>query len=224
MPSSNATTALSFIELSLDSGPGKRFAETAASIRFNDRSPDEAMDSDQTLIHRIQQDGCPVAFEQIYDRHRDFVLNVAARYCVENSDAVDVLQETMIAFSRALPTLELRVKLTTFLYSIARNCAFKANRKRRRWRVSESAETFHFHAQVDTDLTAMTPEEQSGSADRMDQIQQVIPGLAPKFQEILWLRFRDELSLNEISDRLQIPVGTVKSRLNTALNQVRKRL
>lgn len=225
MSSSNATTSSSWIPLNLDVGPDKRSAESAVDSRMRDRYQEEAMDSDQTLIQQIQQDGCPVAFEKIYDRHRDFILNVATRYCVETSDAVDVLQDTMIAFSRALPRLELRVQLTTFLYSITRNCAFKANRKRRRWRVWESVETFHFHGRGETAFTPLASSERdNGSADRIEQMLQIIPGLAAKFQEILWLRYRDELSLNEISERLEIPLGTVKSRLNTALNQIRRRL
>ncbi len=224
MPSSNAITASTLTQLCLRSRNESQSEFRQSGQERSTSQQDANMDSDQILISRIQNEGCPVAFEEIYHRHRDYILNVASRYCVETSDAPDVLQDTMIAFSRALPKLELRVQLTTYLYSITRNCAFKANRKRRRWRVWESVETFQMQTVDGELLHRETSQDSLNSSERIEQILQIIPALKPKFQEILWLRFRDDFSLSEMAERLEIPVGTVKSRLNTALNHIRKRL
>ncbi|MCB9876620.1 MAG: sigma-70 family RNA polymerase sigma factor [Planctomycetes bacterium] len=154
--------------------------------------------------------GDAAAFEALYDRHHGFVLRVARRFCGDDDEALDVLQETFAWLCRKAPGLRLRHRLTTLLYPVTRHLA--ADRRRKRARGPQPAggpgdlEQPTVELQVDGDLGDW------------------LVGLGPLQQEVLALRYADDLSLEEIAAALAVPLGTAKSRLHNALAQLRERL
>ena len=149
------------------------------------------------------------AFESLYRRHKDFILRVAIRYVRDTDLAMDVLQETfsylLMKFPPPGPGLNLSAKLTTFLYPVAKNSAITAARKAERYPSSG----------IDPD--SLMDESQSPDSD----IEILLSDLPAERREVVLLRFVDDMPLQDIAAALNIPIGTVKSRLHLAIRQLR---
>ena len=151
-------------------------------------------------------DGDSGAFEVLYLRHRDWTVNLAFRFTGDRELALDVLQEAFLYLLKKFPGFVLRAKFTTFLYPVIRNLALNARKKNQRYVL------------VDDKLEELTePVESNVEENLEDQLRMVMGNLPVQQQEVLLLRFVDDHSLNEIAEILDIPPGTVKSRLHNAL-------
>ena len=159
--------------------------------------------SDQELIQASQR-GDMQAFEQLYLRYRDWVVALAYRFCGHHDDALDVLQETFAYVVRKLPGFVLSCQFKTFLYPAVKHIAL--NRKRAS------------QAHVPLADSADPPVETARSHGR-----EVLAGLPDEQQEVVWLRFVDGMDLKDIAETMGIPLGTVKSRLHTALQTLRSK-
>jgi RNA polymerase sigma-70 factor (ECF subfamily) len=149
-------------------------------------------------------------FEVLYRRHRDWVVNLAFRFTGDHALAMDVLQETFLYFLKKFPGFTLTCQLRSFLYPAVRNLAIAARRKAERLQ-SEDGEL----PELEAPSAAPT-----GNTAR-DRLATVVASLPETHREVLLLRFVDGLSLNEIAETLEIPLGTVKSRLHNALDTLR---
>jgi RNA polymerase sigma-70 factor (ECF subfamily) len=165
---------------------------------------------DSDLIDAVNR-GDAGAFEALYWRHRDWVVNLAFRFTADHALALDVLQETFLYFLKKFPGFRLTCQLRSFLYPAVRNLSLAARRKARRLQ-SEDGELPELEAPASapTDNTVR------------DQLAAVVSALPATQREVLLLRFVDGLSLNEIAEALEIPLGTVKSRLHNTLNALRR--
>ena len=154
-------------------------------------------------------DGDPDAFEALYLRHRDWAVNLAFRFAGDRELALDLLQEAFLYLLKKFPGFTLRAKFTTFLYPVIRNLALNARKKSQRYEL------------VDDKLEELTePVEPVTEECLGDELRVVMGNLPAQQQEVLLLRFVDEHSLNEIAEILEIPPGTVKSRLHNALRSL----
>ena len=146
------------------------------------------------------------AFEALYLRHKDYVLRIALRFVPDPDTALDVLQETFAYLLKRFPPtgggLQLTAKMTSLLYPVARNTAITALRKARRFPGTGDV--------APDDLPAPEGANTGASGD----IHRVLAALPANQRETLQLRFVDDLSLGEIAEVLDIPLGTVKSRLH----------
>jgi RNA polymerase sigma-70 factor (ECF subfamily) len=159
--------------------------------------------SDAELVEACRR-GDDAAFESLYHRHRDWVVSVAYRFCGRREDALDVLQETFAYLLARLPGLVLTARFRTFLYPAIKHRALDRLRSERR--------------QVPLETEPLSSDALPG------ELRELIESLSPLHQEVVWLRFADGLDLKEIAEALQIPLGTVKSRLHTAIAALRKKL
>src|SRR2546426_7735509 len=91
--------------------------------------------SDQQLIAAING-GDTDAFEVLYHRYRDWVVNLAYRFTGDRELALDVLQETFLYFVKKFPGFKLTAQLRTFLYPAVRNLSTGIRRKAERYRSS----------------------------------------------------------------------------------------
>lgn len=151
------------------------------------------------------------AFDAIYMRYKDYVIRVGLRFVRDRDMALDVLQETFSYLLRKFPPsgdgLILTARMTTLLYPVAKNNALTLMRKADRFPASED----------------LRPDDLPGQpSSEPGDIAGVLRELTGEHREVILLRFVDDLSLDEIAEVLQIPLGTVKSRLHTAIRQLRK--
>lgn len=165
---------------------------------------------DAELVAAINQ-GNEAAFETLYLRHRDWTVNLAFRFTGDEALALDVMQETFLYLLRRFPGFQLRARLRTFLYPAVRNLSIAARRKAGRCQ-SGSGEA---------DLLASLAAPETGIAFDAD-LAMVLSTLPLQQREVVLLRFVDGFSLEEIASALEIPPGTVKSRLHNALKALRE--
>ena len=163
--------------------------------------------TDQQLIAAINQ-GDFDAFECLYRRYRDWVLRLAWRLTGNHDDALDVLQETFAYVVRRFPGFRLTASMTTFLYPAVRNLSIAANRKRRRSQGGAD------------ELEVLQAREEPGS--ERDGLETLLSTLSTVHREILLMRFVDDMNLAEIAEALDVPQGTVKSRLHHAIQSVKQ--
>ncbi|OHB85569.1 MAG: hypothetical protein A2Z38_07835 [Planctomycetes bacterium RBG_19FT_COMBO_48_8] len=167
------------------------------------------MESDQELIE-LANKGSSEAFEALYRRYRDWVYQLAWRFTGNRADALDVLQETFIYLLGKFPGFELTAAMTTFLYPVIRHVSFRIRSKSSRF---TSEEEF---------LDELAAPESGESEHYRSELAAVLIVLPDEQREVLLMRFVDDMTLQQIAAALQIPVGTVKSRLHNALRLLRK--
>jgi RNA polymerase sigma-70 factor (ECF subfamily) len=159
--------------------------------------------TDPELIAAING-GDTAAFEALYRRYRDWVVHLAARLTGDDHLALDVLQETFLYVLKKFPGFRLTAQFKSFLYPAVRNLSIAARRKAKRFQSDET------ELQSIED-TAAQPAPAAGD------LAFALEGLPEEQREVLLLRFVDGLSLGEIAAAMDIPLGTVKSRLHHAL-------
>lgn len=178
-------------------------------IRPGEESKFEQFD-DVALVARVNQ-GDEAAFAVLYHRHKGWVAGLAYRWTGDREAALDVLQETFLYFVKKFPGFQLTAKLQTFLYPAVRNLSIAARRKAGRYQ-SVNADEHKMEEEI-----APTP-----VAGEDEQIQSALALLPEAQREVLLLRFVDGLDLAEIAGAMEIPLGTVKSRMHNALETLRQ--
>ena len=167
------------------------------------------------LLIRRSQAGDEDAFAELFHKYKNLVYKTAYLMLGSTEDAEDALQEIFVRVYRSLSTFQpSKGAFTTWLYRITVNHCLNQRRKRRLFtlpldRVSPSIEH--------------TSPPESPLAEE-ETIQQALAQLSEKLRAVVILRYYHELSYAEIAQILDIPVGTVKSRLNSALRILRKEL
>ena len=167
------------------------------------------MKSDHELIELANR-GDSEAFEALYYRYRDWVYRLAWRFTANRSDTLDVLQETFAYLLGKFPGFELTAAMTTFLYPVVRHTSLRIRCKNKRFASDD---------EVLGELVAPTSQETERSRS---ELAAVLTVLSEAQREIMLMRFVDGMNLQEIADALEIPLGTVKSRLHHALQTLRE--
>jgi RNA polymerase sigma-70 factor (ECF subfamily) len=166
----------------------------------------------------LAREGEEAAFQTLYERHRNFVLRQAKRYVRQDADALDVMQEVFRYLFTLVPKYTPSAQLTTLLYKVVRNtCLSELQRQRRA-----------FPMAMDTDEAAhlaVAPEEAGKDCPLESRhVTAAIDELADTYREVIVLRLIEEWNYQEIADALELPLGTVKSRLHNGIALLRGRL
>ena len=167
------------------------------------------MDSDQELIELVNE-GDADAFEALYYRYRDWIYHLAWRFTGNRQDTLDVLQETFTYLLGKFPGFSLTASMTTFLYPVVKHLSLAVRSKNRRFITDE---------EILSELPAPVLKDTQSSRSELASVLTVLPD---EQREVLLMRFVDDMTLQEIATALNIPVGTVKSRLHHALNTLRQ--
>ncbi|MDE0002197.1 MAG: sigma-70 family RNA polymerase sigma factor [Rhodospirillaceae bacterium] len=179
--------------------------------RFNNLSDSDLVEICNSGTRRAATE----AFDSLYRRHRDYVTRVALRFCSDRDVAEDVLQETFLYLLRKFPPsgegLVLTARLRSLLYPVARNLTLTAVRQARR-----RAQTEELEPDRSPDPRTVDP--------HYENLARAMQGLSDRHREVLLLRFVDGMRLNEMAEALDVPPGTVKSRLHFAVSALRRKL
>ncbi len=173
--------------------------------------------ANETELVTRAQNGDRNAFSELVRTHAQGVLNVIYRMCGDMQVAEDAAQETFIQAWLRLPSYRPRASLRNWLYRIAVNMAIDMLRKEKRILPG---------AVEDLNLTDSRPgpEALAASSERTKMVQEAVLALPEASRAVLVLREYEDLSYQEIADALDIPVGTVMSRLNYARKLLREKL
>lgn len=169
-------------------------------------------DDDGSLLDRIRG-GDQQAMVTLFDRHSPVVYAVALRVLGDPSGAEDVMQETFLRIWRTPPVLEITTgSLAGWFAVLARNRAIDQLRRRR---PTESPE----------DVVLLSTVDVAAEGERnllLARARTMIEALPDEQQAVLQLAFFEGLSHSEIAERLQSPLGTIKTRLRRAVLMLRK--
>jgi RNA polymerase sigma-70 factor (ECF subfamily) len=172
--------------------------------------------------------GVRAAFDELVVRHQDRVYNMALRMLGHPDDALDLAQEVFLSAYRALPAFEGKSSFSTWLYRVTVNrCRDELRRratvKHTRPR-SLSAAAGPDDPPGDPPAHAPSPAELAVARESEALVARAIAELPADARETLVLRDVEGLAYEEIAEILDVPVGTVRSRLHRARSLVRERL
>ena len=179
--------------------------------------------SDEQLM-QLFQSGDENAYIELVNRYKDKLINFIYNYLGDIESSEDVVQETMIKLYQKKHYYKEIAKFSTWLYTIAKNLANTELRKRK---LRKTTLLSQFSKDDKTyDLPSDDPE--IGQEIQTDIVNKIIKNavdqLSEKFKIVIVLRDIQGLSYEDISEIINVPIGTVKSRINRARLQLQLEL
>ena len=176
---------------------------------------------EQSLIQRAQK-GDHEAFAVLVSEHQRYVYNLALRLLKNEEEALDLAQETLVRAWTALPNFRGQSQFRTWLYRIVTNLCYNRLPNLRR-SLNELGD----------DVIADIPETETAfgnlahgleSRELRTYLHQAIDRLDENYRLLVTLRYQNEISYEEIATLLNLPLGTVKTGLFRAKEQLRRAL
>jgi RNA polymerase sigma-70 factor (ECF subfamily) len=179
--------------------------------------------SDEQIVERaLAGDG--EAFGEIVRRWERRIFALAYGILGREEDARDATQETFIAAFRNLKGFRGEAKVSSWLHRIAVNqCITRQRRARVRGEMSLEAQEEDGGAQF-ASTADENPAVRAESHERNEAVRRAVNALPPELRSVIVMKEFEDLTFQEIADALGVPLSTVKSRLYTALKQLRMRL
>ncbi|HEU4417238.1 MAG TPA: sigma-70 family RNA polymerase sigma factor [Candidatus Angelobacter sp.] len=156
-------------------------------------------------------------FEKLAVPLLDGLYNFACWLCGDPDEARDLVQETFLKSLKGFGSFKEGTNFRAWLFRILRNTFLTSRTGLERRNTSQEGEDGF----ADVVATADTPELALVRRADTEMVQAAIAKLAPPFQEVLLLADMEEMKYQEISEALDIPIGTVMSRLARARKQIR---
>ena len=169
--------------------------------------------SDEILIKKFQ-DGDVGAYNQLVFRFKDRLLNFIYRFVNDLDLAEDLVQDTLLKLYTHKDSYREIAKFSTWLYTIAANLARTELRKKKRRKTFSVTELSREDREFIIVSSDVDPSEDLSSQNFERNIQLALAELPDDFKTIIILRDIQELSYDEISKIVDVPLGTVKSRIN----------
>lgn len=176
--------------------------------------------TDQQLIAQTLQ-GQTASFGILIRKHQDRLFNSMVHLLRNQSDAEDVVQDAFLLALRKLNTFQGNSQFYTWLYRIARNTAIS---KLRRKKPTVSLDATLADQRLDFPDDGPAPSDQMERRERQMGLMTAMDQLSDEHREILILREMDELDYEAIAEILELPTGTVRSRLHRARSQLKELL
>ena len=179
------------------------------------------MNDDAQLIGETLR-GNPAAFGQLVTRYQDRLYNTLVHVVGSTDLAHDAVQDALVQAYVKLETFEQNSSFYTWLYRIAVNLAISRRRRERPMQSVEQVREAVGHEPVDT--AADPPDSRLEQRERAGQVQQGLAALSDEHRTILILREVENCSYEQIAEMLDLPIGTIRSRLHRARLQLREQL
>jgi len=172
--------------------------------------------SDHELVEACKQ-GDRDAFRTLFETYKDKVYSIALRFCGDESQAMDIAQDTFLKLFSSLQSFRGDSAFSTWVYRLVVNCCL--DHKRRSWRLIPIAD----------ELIAVlrAPGDSLKSVLHMEmraRVRSAVETLTPDMRMVVVLRYTEGLSYEEIAEVMGCSVGTVASRLNRAHKALERKL
>lgn len=210
-----------------------------ASLRSNAGRPEtasvesdsaDAAAHDRQLVLRFNA-GDESAFNQIVDRYHTRIFALAQNVLRNRADAEEIAQDTFVRAYRALDRFRGDSSLATWLYRIAMNLSRNRYWYHRRRRRQDAVSLEHEYGDENNTTIAnfiaednSSPRHDASRQEFSELVEQCMNQLDPNYREILTMRNGLELPYDEIAQLLDLKVGTVKSRIARARENLRRLL
>lgn len=169
--------------------------------------------SDAVLVTQAMA-GEQQAFEELVYRYQNLLFKVIYTYLRDYDQTYDVLQQVLLKWYKALPTLKLDKPLKAWLVQIAKHCSLDELRKRKRRQEVHFSE-LEDDAEEESFLTAQPdaeplPQEYAEFQDLLLELERALQTLPPSWRAVVLLRCQGHLSFSQIGQALHMPEGTAK--------------
>ena len=179
--------------------------------------PDYKKLTDEELISRFQNEDID-AFNEIVFRFKDKIVNFLYRYTGSREDSEDIAQDAFLRLYKSKHLYREIGKFSTWFYTIAINIAKTNLRKKKKLNVISINNVFDRGetGEKDYELPAnvIAPDDSANASTEGYYIQKAIDSLSDKLKQVIILRDIQDLDYDEIASITELPLGTVKSRIN----------
>lgn len=184
------------------------------------------MPSDEELMMKVKEEGNQNAFQILVQRYRKPILNFVYRFTGNRDIAEDLSQDVFLRLWMSSSTYLPLSKFTTFLYTIAKNTCLNALAK------SRNSPYIYSLSEIDVDKNnnlslasgVLSPEREAIAKEIGVKVEEAIKKLSPEHRIVFILTQYHGFSYQEVAEIIQCPVGTVASRRNNAIKQLREKL
>ncbi|GAA3405823.1 RNA polymerase sigma factor SigW [Paenibacillus hodogayensis] len=183
------------------------------------------MNATEVTLVQLSRTGDSAAFMELIHRYRDKLHMLAYRMLHNQHDSEDIVQETFVRVYLNLNQYDEKQQFSTWIYRIGKNLCIDLLRKKKDVHSldtgfnNDQERTFYDKLKSDE----ISPESRVLSNEFQDQLRKVIDKMSEKYRTIVTLYYLNELTLEEISEQLGLPVTTVKTRLYRGREQLRKK-
>ena len=179
--------------------------------------------TDEQLIGRFQA-GDERAFVELVNRYKDRLFNFIFPFFGDVEQSEDVVQDTMLRLYEKKHYYKEIAKFSTWIYTIARNLANTELRKRKRRKTTYLSQMSKEDRQYDIPAVQDDVDQDLQNEFIRNRINLAIDALPEHFKTVIILRDIQELSYDDISNIVEVPLGTIKSRINRARLQLQAEL
>lgn len=183
---------------------------------------------DEFVKSRIKQvrKGDQNAFGEVVELYKDKVFQLCFRMLGNSHEAEDISQEAFIRAYINIERYNIDRKFSTWLYRIATNLCIDRIRKKKPdyYLDAEVAGTEGLTLYSQIPASQLAPDEEVSKIELQEIIQNEILKLPEKYRAVIVLKYIEELPLLEISKILDLPIGTVKTRIHRGREALRKQL
>ncbi|MGB7282341.1 MAG: RNA polymerase sigma factor [Candidatus Acidiferrum sp.] len=174
---------------------------------------DDTLEQDAQLVQQcLQGDGS--AWEELVRRHTRRIFNICYRFTGNGTEAEDLSQEVFLRVYKTLGSYRSAYGgFATWMTSVTRNLLIDHYRRTKRDRITDSLED-SMPVVENKESAARRPDQQLLLGELSSQVQTALTKLSPELREAVILRDLQQLEYNEIRQVLDVPEGTVKSRIN----------
>ena len=170
--------------------------------------------NERQLVERCRR-GDEGAFQELVDRYKDLVFALIARTVQDRSRAEDLAQEVFLRIYRGLPYFRGEARLSTWIYRIVANLA--VSERPRGSTVSLDDTMAHGN-------TPAASDRQFGDLELRDRLEKAIARLAPHYRLLVAAHYLQGIRYEDLAEALRLPLGTVKTQLFRAKQQLRRLL
>jgi RNA polymerase sigma-70 factor, ECF subfamily len=190
----------------------------AALAMIDRRETFQFMSVESELLARIAESRDRQAFAQLFDAYAPRVKSFMMRKGASSEQAEDLVQETMIAvWNKASMYVQDRGSVTTWIFTIARN--LRIDRLRR-----EKTSLFTDIDDYDAESLEASQDDALGRLQEDGFVAKALAQIPEEQRKLLIMSYVEDMPQSEIAARLQIPLGTVKSRMRLAYRRMKKLL
>jgi RNA polymerase sigma-70 factor, ECF subfamily len=176
-------------------------------------------ETEQYLIQHAQK-GDHDAFTALVAEHQRYVYNLALRVVKDENEALDLAQETFVRAWTALPNFRGQSQFRTWLYRITTNLCYNRLPNLRRSLNDLGDNVMEDIPEPHLDI----PAQEFESKETRRYLHQALDNLDINYRLLITLRYQNELSYEEIASTLNLPLGTVKTGIFRAKEQLRRSL
>ncbi len=162
------------------------------------------------------------AFDVLLLRHQNSVFTLATRLLADHHEAEDITQDTFLRAYEGIEEFRGAAKFSTWLYRICHNLCLNHLKRKKNDPTNDAGE--ETVPEELPDPRSRPPDQVLISREREHLVTQALSPLAPEFREVLRLHHTCQFSYQEIAELLELPVGTVRSRLHRGREEVKEYL